>query len=88
MISDEQVRRRVAQIMAEEFELEPESLQPDATLYEDLGLDSLDAVDMVVALEKAFGMKMTDEEAIRAVRTMGDLFELVCRLKNQQAAKE
>jgi acyl carrier protein len=88
MISDEQVRRRVTQIMAEEFELEPGLLQPDATLYEDLGLDSLDAVDMVVALEKAFGMKMTDEEAVRAVRTLGDLFELVCRLKNQQAVKE
>ena len=88
MISEEQVRRRVMQIMAEEFELEPELLQPDATLYEDLGLDSLDAVDMVVALEKAFGMKMTDEEAVRAVRTLGDLFDLVCRLKNQQAAKE
>jgi acyl carrier protein len=88
MISDEQVHQRVTQIMAEEFELEPGSLQPDATLYEDLGLDSLDAVDMVVALEKAFGMKMTDEEAVRAVRTLGDLFDLVCRLKNQQIAKE
>jgi acyl carrier protein len=88
MISDEQVHQRVAQVMAEEFELKPESLQPDATLYEDLGLDSLDAVDMVVALEKAFGMKMTDEEAVRAVRTLGDLFDLVCRLKNQQVAKE
>ncbi len=88
MISEEQVRHRVTQIMAEEFELEPELLQPDATLYEDLGLDSLDAVDMVVALEKAFGMKMTDEEAVRAVRTLGDLFGLVGRLSNQQAAKE
>ena len=88
MISEEQVHQRVTQIMAEEFELEPELLQPDATLYEDLGLDSLDAVDMVVALEKAFGMKMTDEEAVRAVRTLGDLFELVGRLSNQQAAKE
>ena len=88
MISEEQVRRRVTQIMAEEFELESELLQPDATLYEDLGLDSLDAVDMVVALEKAFGMKMTDEEAVRAVRTLGDLFELVGRLSNQQDAKE
>jgi acyl carrier protein len=88
MISEEQVHQRVAQIMAEEFELEPELLQLDATLYEDLGLDSLDAVDMVVALEKAFGMKMTDEESVRAVRTLGDLFELVSRLKNQQAAKE
>ena len=88
MISEEQVRQRVTQIMAEEFELEPELLQPDATLYEDLGLDSLDAVDMVVALEKAFGMKMTDEEAVRAVRTLGDLFELVGHLSNQQAAEE
>ncbi len=88
MISEEQVRRRVTQTMAEEFELEPELLQPDATLYEDLGLDSLDAVDMVVALEKAFGMKMTNEEAVRAVRTLGDLFELVGRLSNQQDAKE
>ena len=88
MISDEQVHQRVAQIMAEEFELESELLQPDATLYEDLGLDSLDAVDMVVALEKAFGMKMTDEEAVRAVKTLGDLFELVSRLSNQQAVKE
>ncbi len=88
MISDEETRQRVVQIMAEEFELDTELLRPDATLYEDLGLDSLDAVDMVVALEKAFGMKMTDEEAVRAVRTLGDLFELVCRLKNQQAAKE
>ena len=88
MMSDQEIRRRITQIMAEEFELEPELLQPDATLYEDLGLDSLDAVDMVVALEKVFGMKMTDEEAVRAVRTLGDLFELVCRLKNQQAAKE
>jgi len=87
-MSDQEIRRRVAQIMAEEFELEPESLQPDATLYEDLGLDSLDAVDMVVAMEKAFGMKMADEEAVRAVRTLGDLFDLVCRLKNQQVDKE
>jgi len=88
MISEEQVHRRVTQIMAEEFELELELLQPDATLYEDLGLDSLDAVDMVVAMEKAFCMKMTDEEAVRAVRTLGDLFELVSRLSNQQPAKE
>nr|HDN00430.1 acyl carrier protein [Deltaproteobacteria bacterium] len=88
MISDEQVYQQVTQIMAEEFELEPESLQPDATLYEDLGLDSLDAVDMVVALEKAFGMKMTDEEAVRSVRTLADLFDLVCRLKNRQVTKE
>lgn len=88
MISDEEVRRRILQIMEEEFELEPELLQPNANLYEDLGLDSLDAVDMVVALEKAFGMKLTDEEAVRAVRTLEDLFQLIIHLRDQQVHEE
>jgi len=88
MISDEEVRRRILQIMEEEFELEPELLQPNANLYEDLGLDSLDAVDMVVALEKAFGMKLTDEEAVRAVRTLEDLFQLIVHLRDQQVHEE
>ena len=88
MISDEEVRRRILQIMAEEFELDPELLKPDASLYEDLGLDSLDAVDMVVALEKAFGWKLTDEEAVRAVRTLGDLFQLIIHLRDQQVCGE
>jgi acyl carrier protein len=88
MMPDQEIRRRIAQIMAEEFELEPELLQPDASLYEDLGLDSLDAVDMVVALEKAFEMKLTDEEAVRAVRTLEDLFQLIIRLRDQQVSKD
>ena len=38
---------------------------------------------MVVALEKSFGMKLSDEEAFRAVRTMDDLFNLVISLKKK-----
>lgn len=84
MMSDEALRRQVVQTLADEFELDPEKMTPEATLYDDLGLDSLDAVDMVVALEKAFGMKLTDEEALRSIRTMQDLFEFLAGLKNQQ----
>jgi len=72
--------------MAEEFELEPEQLVPDATLFDALGLDSLDAVDMVVAMEKEFGVKMRDEEAMRAVRTMNDLHVLVLKTRDQLSA--
>lgn len=72
--------------MAEEFELEPEQLVPDATLFDALGLDSLDAVDMVVAMEKEFGVKMRDEEAMRAVRTMNDLHLLVLKTRDQLSA--
>jgi len=83
-MTDEQIKEQVIKVLAEEFELDIEDLKPEAKLYEDLGLDSLDAVDMVVALEKNFGMKMTDEEALRAVRTLEDLFNLIIKLKKEK----
>ncbi len=84
MISDDELRQKVVEVLAEEFELDPEEMGPEATLYDDLGLDSLDAVDMVVVLEKSFGMKLTDEEALRSIRTMEDLFLFLIRLKKEQ----
>ncbi|MBU0676086.1 MAG: acyl carrier protein [Proteobacteria bacterium] len=81
MIHDEEIRRQVIEVIAEEFELDPVALTPEATLYDDLGLDSLDAVDMVVALEKKFGVKLANEESIRSVRTMADIFALIISLK-------
>lgn len=75
----EEIYTRVVSIFVDEFELEEEELGSEATLYDDLGLDSLDAVDMVVALEKEFGVKMRDEEAIREVRTVDDLINLIKR---------
>lgn len=84
MISDDELRQKVVEVLAEEFELDPAIMGPEATLYEDLGLDSLDAVDMVVVLEKTFGMKLTDEETLRSIRTIDDLFQFLLRLKNEQ----
>jgi len=81
MLNDEQIRQRIIEVISEEFELEPAQLVPEATLYDDLGLDSLDAVDMVVAMEKSFGVKLANEEAIKAVRTMDDLCRLILSLK-------
>jgi len=83
MMSEEELRHKVVEVLAEEFELDPSKMGPDATLYDDLGLDSLDAVDMVVVLEKTFKMKLTDEEALRSIRTMEDLFQFLLRLKNE-----
>lgn len=88
MMTDDELRRKVVETLAEEFELDPEAMQPEATLFEDLDLDSLDAVDMVVALEKTFGMKLTDKESLQAVRTMNDLFELLIRLKGEQGGQQ
>lgn len=84
MISDDQFRQKVVEVLAAEFELDPEKMGPDATLYDDLGLDSLDAVDMVVVLEKTFGMKLTDEATLRSIRTMDDLHTFLIHLKAEK----
>jgi len=82
MTTNEQTRQQVIAVVAEEFELDPAKLTPEATLYDDLGLDSLDAVDLVVALERAFAIKLANEEAVRSVRTMADLFQLVSNTRD------
>ena len=83
MLSDDEIRQKIIETVAEEFELDQEQLIPEATLYDDLGLDSLDAVDLVVAMEKAFGVKLANEEAVKSVRTVGDLNELIITMKNE-----
>jgi len=67
----------IHRIMIDEFEAEEELLRPDAEL-KDLGLDSLDGVDLVVALEMAFGFRIPEQEA-RGIRTLGDVHERIIR---------
>ncbi|MFP4657475.1 MAG: acyl carrier protein [Desulfonatronovibrionaceae bacterium] len=63
--------------LAEEFELDREELRPEASFIDDLELDSLDYVDMVVALEQAFGFKLKNKEDLKEIRTVGDLHEYI-----------
>ncbi len=88
MMAEETLRRKTVEVLAEEFELDPAEMRPEATLYDDLGLDSLDAVDMVVVLEKTFGMKLSDEEALRSIRTMEDLFQFLLKLQEEKAVQD
>lgn len=67
---------RVDQILIREFELEESEVVPTATLREDLELDSLDGLDLVVALEKEFGFKV-DDEVLLKTQTVGDIHSLV-----------
>lgn len=76
-MTDQEIIALIDSSLAEEFELEPQQMTPEATLYDDLGLDSLDTVDMVIVLEGAFGFKIREEEAIRQIRTLGDIHRFV-----------
>jgi acyl carrier protein len=66
---------QVNQLMMSGFELPAEKLVPTATLIEDLGLDSLDAVDMLVYIEETMGLKV-EGERLASVKTLGDVYIL------------
>jgi len=75
MQSRAEVEKTVNEIFVSIFEVDPGMTRAEAGL-KDLGLDSLDAVDLVVALEKKFGLRIPEGEA-RKIRTIGDIYENV-----------
>lgn len=68
---------KVKDFLIEEMEIEPAVIKDDAFLKEDLGLDSLDFVDIVVIVEKTFGFKIKPEEMakVKTVRNFYDYIE-------------
>ena len=76
---DERVRSLVDAALIEEFELDAAQLRPEAHLVDDLELDSLDSVDLIAAIERAFGTKV-DERSARRLRTVGDVYAFCAAL--------
>ncbi|MBY8045202.1 acyl carrier protein [Vibrio fluvialis] len=75
----QQVFDQVKDALVELFEIDADDIQPDAHLYQDLDLDSIDAVDLVVHLQKVTGKKIKPEE-FKAVHTVEDVVEAVTEL--------
>lgn len=82
-MTDQQVIEAANKALAEEFELDVERFTADALFREDLDLDSLDAVDMVIVLEKTFQMKIGRDPAIMQIRTVGDMHRYILDKKRQ-----
>lgn len=82
-MTDQEIIELIDTTLANEFELNIDDMVPGAVLKDDLGLDSLDRVDMVIVLEKAFSFKMSEEEAIRTIRTLGDIHNFVINKKHE-----
>lgn len=70
------VKEKVNKIFIDLFELSEKDLSPDKKLFEDLGLDSLDAIDMVIKFQKEFHFKPTNQE-IQKLQTLGDIYQLI-----------
>lgn len=74
---------RVKEIIAKELEVDAKQLAPEAKFIEDLGADSLDIVELVMALEEEFGLDIPDEDADK-LKTVGDAMNY---LKQHAAAQ-
>lgn len=72
----EEIEAKVNAFLIEEFEIEESQIAPDANFKDDLGLESLDFVDIVVIIERDFGFKVKSEEIIH-IRQLSDLYDYV-----------
>jgi len=81
-MTNDEIIERTNTAIAEEFELDMKDLVPSASFKDDLGLDSLDAVDMVIVLEQEFGIKIGKDPKILRIRQLSDLHSYVIDKKN------
>ncbi|MBT4520696.1 MAG: acyl carrier protein [Halieaceae bacterium] len=79
MESREEIYSLLSKLLEDMFEVEPEDINPAASLYEDLDIDSIDAVDLVVELRGITG-KQIDPDIFKAVRTVQDVIDAVATI--------
>ncbi len=77
----DEITQRIVETMSETFDLAAEDITLEANLFDDLDLDSIDAIDMAVQLQDLAGQRVP-EEALRSPRTVGDVVALVESLLN------
>ncbi|MBQ3883560.1 acyl carrier protein [Succinivibrio sp.] len=80
-MTQQEIFTQIQQMLASLFEIEPEEIKPESKLFEELELDSIDAIDLVVKLQKTIGKKIMPED-FKNVRTVQDVVDVVYKLVN------
>ncbi|HEY8414318.1 MAG TPA: acyl carrier protein [Thermaerobacter sp.] len=75
-MADEALFQRVREIIVEQLGVDEASVTPEARFIDDLGADSLDIVELIMALEEEFDLEIPDEEAEKIV-TVGDAIQYI-----------
>jgi len=83
MAEEKSVEQKVTDIIVEQLGVNPEQVTPKASFIEDLGADSLDIVELVMAFEEEFGVEVPDEEAEK-LQTVQDVIDYI----KDKAAKQ
>ncbi|MCC6432438.1 MAG: acyl carrier protein [Gemmatimonadaceae bacterium] len=80
-MTQEQILQLITEGLTSTFQLDPSRITLDATLYDDLDIDSIDAVDLAAKLQRATGTRLSPE-VFKSVRTVGDLVTALDGLLN------
>ena len=80
---NEMVLDKVISMVAEQFMIEPDEVSAETAFVEDLGADSLDVVELTMALEEEFSLPDTPEEELMNIHTVGDLADYISRVTNE-----
>jgi acyl carrier protein len=75
-MAEKSVADRVKEIIVEQLGVNPDQVAPEAKFIEDLGADSLDTVELVMAFEEEFGAEIPDEDAEK-MQTVGDVIKYI-----------
>lgn len=73
---EKSVERRVIEIIVEQLGVSEEEVTPEASFIDDLGADSLDLVELIMAMEEEFGLEISDEDAEK-IQTVQDVINYI-----------
>ena len=82
-MAEKSIEEKVKDIIVEQLGVNPEQVTPQASFIEDLGADSLDIVELVMAFEEEFGVEVPDEEAEK-LQTVQDVIDYIKDKAKQQ----
>ncbi len=86
MQTREQIFAQLKDLLVKLFEIKPEQVVPEAHLFKDLDIDSIDAIDLMMHLKELTGKKI-QPEAFKHVRTVQDVVDAVAKLMAVETAK-
>lgn len=77
----EEIVEAVNATFVEMLEVPEEELKPEKEIFKDLGLDSLDMVDLMIGLQRRFGVSLRQNEEIRKIVTLGDVYDFFVNME-------